>query len=190
MNEWLIAEWKKGTPTLGICYGHQLIAHLHGAKVGLISADGHKLAGLRKIRLQPNALWGGRAQEGEVAVSHQEEVKACPTGFEIVATSREIGIEALAHQTLPIWSFQSHPEATISFLRNRGIADPSNGSWTRFGHSLVQHFLNFVAAGSKKNGDRKDRSPSRTPFSRKSPSRRGKASSRPRGRRSKVRARS
>jgi len=145
MNEWLRARMEKGVPTLGICYGHQLIAHLHGAKVGYAFADQTKHVGLRKIRLAPNELWGEGGREGAVAVSHCEEVKECPSGFAVVGHSPEVKIEALAHSRLPLWSFQCHPEATPAFFRNRGIDDPTNGECLKFGHSLVQAFLDYVA---------------------------------------------
>lgn len=150
MNAWLRAQWEGGVPTLGICYGHQLIAHLHGARVGYAFEDQTKHVGLRKIQLAPNALWQNRAQEGRVAVSHCEEVKECPKGFRVVGQSPEVKIEALAHEAKPLWSFQCHPEATPTFFTNRGIHDETNGACLQFGHSLIQAFFDYVANHAKK----------------------------------------
>lgn len=145
MNDWLLDQWKRDVPTLGICYGHQLVAHLHGGKVGFAFEDQTKHVGLRRIRLAPNPLWRDQALEGKVAVSHCEEVKVVPPELKVVGESPEVKVEALAHGKKPIWSFQSHPEATTSFFKNRGMHDETNGQCLHFGHSLVQAFLDYVA---------------------------------------------
>ncbi len=145
MNDWLLPRMLKGVPTLGLCYGHQLIAHLFGGKIAYHSEDKLKFSGFRTVQLKANRLWT-TAMVGDLAVSHCEHVTHVPTDFEVVGTSSEVEVDAIAHKTLPIWGFQPHPEATLSFLRNRGISE-SLAPKLAFGRSLMKHFLEFVKQG-------------------------------------------
>lgn len=135
--QWLQPLLHRKTPTLGICYGHQFLAHLFGSAVQRRWPAENKRRGFRKVRLEKNRLWG-EAQSGELFMSHGEVVTNCPKDFQIVASSAEVYIEALAHSELPIWSFQAHPEATPIFT---GDSDQRK---LVFGHSLVQAFLSFT----------------------------------------------
>jgi len=145
VEKWVSSVLSNRIPTLGLCYGHQMIAHMFGAKVGYITPDHAKLCGFRKISLSRNSLWGDRTLSGSLVVSHNEEVKTCPSEFECVGTSPEIRIEALNHRTLPIWTFQSHAEANMAFLQNRTISEPRSKEAFAFGRSLVKSFLNFAS---------------------------------------------
>lgn len=131
--EWLkaLAAWMeplvKGNvhvPVLGICFGHQLIAHLAGAEIGFVSADRDKRTGVETSVLDGGRLLPGRA-ELNVVVSHREEVKTCPSRFRVVARRGPIEIDGLENETLPIFSFQFHPEAREEFAFYAGIAESS-----------------------------------------------------------------
>ncbi len=145
MNSWLLPRLRSGIPALGLCYGHQLIAHLFGGKVDFLFADRHKHLGFRKVNLSSHSLWDHTNNEALLAVSHKEAVLTCPPDFEIVGSSPEVAIDAIAHKTLPIWGFQSHPESTVSFLHSQGIreADPENK--LQDGKRIVANFLRRVA---------------------------------------------
>ncbi len=145
MNQWLLPHLRGGVPTLGLCYGHQLIASLFGGKVDFVFADKHKHLGLRTVTLSPNPLWKLQTLQGPLVVSHREAVVLCPPDFEIVGKSPEVAIDAIAHRSLPIWGFQSHPESTLSFLKSQGIPVESKESSLAFGHSIVRFFLEYVA---------------------------------------------
>jgi GMP synthase-like glutamine amidotransferase len=123
------------TPILGLCFGHQLMAHLFGGKVDFVFPDQKKHLGFREVTLKENPLWGS-SRKGELYVSHQEHVVSVPKDFVVTAESESIPIEGLAHASLPIWTFQPHPEK-----------EPKSGDRSRFlfGHQLVDHFLHFCA---------------------------------------------
>jgi len=108
-------------PVLGICFGHQLIAHLAGGEVGLVAADGSKRTGVETTRIRNSGLVAGDATL-RVVVSHREEVKACPPGFRVVASRPGVPVDGLEHTSLPLYSFQFHPEAREEFARHAGIA--------------------------------------------------------------------
>lgn len=131
----------RGVPALGLCFGHQFIAHIFGGRVGYAWDDQHKAVGQREIRLESSRLWP--KTQGSLVVSHCEAVVHVPDDFTIVGQSSEVKAEALEHRSLPIWSFQSHPEATTSFLQGQGVELPAEG--LIFGHRLVQMFLDFAA---------------------------------------------
>jgi GMP synthase (glutamine-hydrolysing) len=139
----LESSWRLKLPTFAICYGHQLIAHMHGIKIEKLPC---KLTEFRTINFTPNRLWG-ESRCGALAVAHEEFVTACPQDFEIVASSEQIAIDGMAHKDLPIWSFQPHPEATLSFLRDHSISytDDPKGQLS-LGHSLVKNFLTAISA--------------------------------------------
>ena len=55
LKTWLMPYIENGVPVLGICYGHQLIAHMLGGKVGYVSEDRKKLTGFRQPAAMPIA---------------------------------------------------------------------------------------------------------------------------------------
>lgn len=124
LSEWLwpIVTGQVPRPLLGICFGHQLIAHLAGAEVGFVEPTRRKLVGVEESRLD-----GGRLMPAgtvlRVVVSHREEVKRVPERYRRIAFREASPIDGLEHESLPICSFQFHPEARQDFARGAGI-DP------------------------------------------------------------------
>ena len=143
LEAWLKPALDKGLPTLGICYGHQMLAHMYGGKVGFLHADQAKDAGFREIQLDGagGAPWA--KGKGRVVVSHCETVTDVPASMTVFATSAAVATDGLRHKTLPIFSFQSHPEATREFLNNHEITG-DDGSLA-FGQGLMTRFLDYVA---------------------------------------------
>jgi len=109
-------------PLLGICFGHQLIAHIAGAEVGFVSEDRAKRTGVETTLMEAGRLLPGR-HELRVVVSHREEVKSRPAGYRTVARRGSIEIDCLEHESLPVFSFQFHPEARDEFARHAGIEE-------------------------------------------------------------------
>jgi GMP synthase-like glutamine amidotransferase len=143
LEDWLRPRVNRGTPTLGICFGHQLLAKVLGGRVADLFPA--KRQGLRDIHLTANALWGDPCS-GPVLVSHRQGVVELPEVLQIVGSSDEVHVEAFAHRTLPIWGFQSHPEATVDFAVNNSVPFDHPHSVLTFGHGLVDAFLDRVAA--------------------------------------------
>jgi len=95
-------------PILGICFGHQLIAHLFGGEVKK-GASGEY--GISQIQIDKNHdLFNGVPKQIKVWESHFDEVKSLPQEFEILAHSDTCEIEAFAHKTKPLYGVQFHPE--------------------------------------------------------------------------------
>lgn len=144
LEEWLIPHIKQRIPTLGICYGHQMLAYMFGGKVGYVFPDQKKYVGMRAVDFA--GLPWLPAQRGEVVVSHNEMVQEIPHACNVVASSAECATDGLAHKELPVWSFQSHPEATREFLINHNMDPKEFGARLSFGRELVAKFLQFAAA--------------------------------------------
>jgi GMP synthase (glutamine-hydrolysing) len=96
------------TPLLGICMGHQLIAHVLGGKV----ARGRTAEyGIMSIEVDDeNALFAGVPKRFNAWVSHFDEVKHLPAHFRPLAHSAICSAEAMAHEDKPIYGVQFHPE--------------------------------------------------------------------------------
>lgn len=144
LADWLRPVMEKCIPTLGLCFGHQFIAHIFGARVSFRSPNHDKCLGFRKIRLSTNPLWKNKPLEGEIFVSHREIVENCPIGFEIIGTSDVVHNDAMAHATLPVWSFQSHPEATPQFLQHMNYLEPTPLERLSFGYSILRKFFDYT----------------------------------------------
>jgi GMP synthase (glutamine-hydrolysing) len=145
LEEWLRPLLAKGMPTFGICYGHQMLAYMFGGKVAYAFPDQKKHVGLRTVDVDGTPCWAKAT--GELAVSHNEIVVEVPSEMKITARSPDVAVEGLAHKTLPIFSFQPHPEAAPTFLAARGFVPSEPMQRLSFGHGLVAGFLRFCAEG-------------------------------------------
>lgn len=104
------AEYVKNLdiPILGICLGHQIIAQTYGAEIGAAGAESY--AKIRLDIINENDIFKGLGDEMEVWASHKDEVKTLPEGFKLLATSSICSVEAMKHESKPIYGIQFHPE--------------------------------------------------------------------------------
>ena len=135
----LFGAFKKEIPVMGLCYGHQLIAHICGGKVGPLWS-GEKKQGMRTIRINDHSLWGS-AQSGPLIYSHQDGIIECPPEFNITAESDLVAIEGIASRSRPVWGFQPHIEATQAFVDDHGLPVANPKKAFDFGHRILDTFI-------------------------------------------------
>ncbi len=95
-------------PVLGICYGHQMLAHIFGGKVEKGKSAEYGTGGI-EIDAE-GELFKGIPKRLKVWVSHFDQVIKVPEGFDILAHSDICPIEAMRHSERPIFGVQFHPE--------------------------------------------------------------------------------
>ncbi len=95
-------------PFLGICFGHQLIGATFGAEVVDL---GHAVRDFKEIKLlAKDPIFEGLPSSIRVSESHRQVLTRIPDGFRNLAESATSHVEAIAHQTRPIYGVQFHPE--------------------------------------------------------------------------------
>ena len=116
--EYVKRAHKSGTPILGVCYGHQLLAWAFGGKVDF-NAEGRKI-GTIPIELtelaKDDLLFGGLPNAFDVNVSHQQSVVRLPPDAVKLAVSSSNILQAfrLGEKT---WGIQFHPEFSKEIIR-------------------------------------------------------------------------
>jgi GMP synthase (glutamine-hydrolysing) len=142
---WLENILAKQIPLLGICYGHQLLAHLLGGTVAFIDEDHTKLTGSRQVAYSADGFWGHSREQATFVVSHREIVTQLPTDCALFASSDAVRCEGFYHTNRPIWGIQAHPEAGPGFLRNQDIklAIPADIPF-KDGQRFLSGFLQWI----------------------------------------------
>ena len=99
-----------GLPILGICYGHQLIAHLFGGAVkpALKSEYGETTL---KVRAG-SSLFQRVPPRSRIWASHGDQVTKMPKGFQVTATSDNSLFAAIEDHRRRVFGIQFHPEVT------------------------------------------------------------------------------
>jgi GMP synthase (glutamine-hydrolysing) len=115
---WLAAAVAAGTPVLGICYGHQLLAHACGGRVGP-NPRGREI-GTVEVEFAPeaagDALLGPLGRHQRFHTSHLESVLDLPDGATRLATTRLDPNHAFALGPRA-WGVQFHPEFDADIMR-------------------------------------------------------------------------
>jgi GMP synthase (glutamine-hydrolysing) len=116
---WLRAAVEAGVPVLGICFGHQLLAHALGGRVGP-NPRGREI-GTISVALADSAaadpLLGGLPDQIEVHATHMESVLELPPGAELLASSKLDPHHAFRVPGRPVWGVQFHPEFSAAVIR-------------------------------------------------------------------------
>ncbi|MGC9947854.1 MAG: glutamine-hydrolyzing GMP synthase [Bryobacteraceae bacterium] len=106
------AIFQSGSRVLGICYGHQLMAHLLGGTVQL-GVKGEY--GLATFDLLSNggcasALFDGISGPQQIWMSHRDLVTAPPPGFSVLGATATCAIAAIEAPARGLYAVQFHPE--------------------------------------------------------------------------------
>ena len=82
-------------------------------------------------------------------MSHREETRTPPAGYRIVARRPPVAVDGLEHETLPVFSFQFHPEARDEFAGHAGIPAALIDHRVRAdGRRLLGAFRDWVGRGT------------------------------------------
>jgi GMP synthase (glutamine-hydrolysing) len=140
-----------GIPTLGICYGMQLMAHMLGGETG---PSARKEFGRTRLFVdemeQEAGLFRGLEPRLISWMSHGDTVHRLPPGFETLAHSDHTAHAAIADRTRRLYGLQFHPEVSHTpwgtdvlrnFLYNICGCEPS---WTMA--SFVERAVQDVRA--------------------------------------------
>ena len=118
-----------GIPTLGICYGMQLMALELG---GTVNRTGTAEFGKADLEAGESALFEGLPSAQTVWMSHRDSVTAPPTGARVVGRSPSTPIAAFEDAARKLYGIQFHPEVVH----------------TPHGQEVLKNFLYSVAGAS------------------------------------------
>jgi GMP synthase (glutamine-hydrolysing) len=96
-----------GIPTLGICYGMQLMALELG---GRVDHTGVSEFGRTALRVERSSLFGDLPAAQAVWMSHRDSVVGPPEGATVTATSESTPIAAFESEERGLYGVQFHPE--------------------------------------------------------------------------------
>ncbi|HIU64251.1 MAG TPA: glutamine-hydrolyzing GMP synthase [Candidatus Avacidaminococcus intestinavium] len=97
-----------GVPVLGICYGHQVMAHTLGGKV---ASAGVSEFGKTFVELETsNVLFKGIESKNICWMSHNDYVAEVPEGFQTIGITEVCPVGAMANDEKKLYGVQFHPE--------------------------------------------------------------------------------
>jgi GMP synthase (glutamine-hydrolysing) len=153
---WLADEVRRGTPVLGVCFGHQLLAQALGGEV-LPNPAGREMSTVQVDKSGDDPLLGGLDARFAVNACHSDTVTRLPTGTAVLGSST-----GDRHQVLRFspscYGVQFHPEfdgevmrryvdARAESLRAEGL-DPAKlracATDTPSGPKIMENFARLV----------------------------------------------
>ncbi len=120
------ALFELGVPTLGICYGAQLLALELG---GRVDRTGVSEFGRTQLTASGGELFTGLDAAQTVWMSHRDTVVEPPTGARVVAASPSTPVAAFEDESRKLYGVQFHPEVVH----------------TPHGQDVLENFLHEIA---------------------------------------------
>lgn len=140
------AIFEIGIPVLGICYGHQLLAHSLGGTVEKTGSAEYGKTALQVIG--DSTLFSSLPRNQEVWMSHGDAVVAAPAGFTTSASTAGSPVAAMEDRERGLYGVQFHPEVIHTprgtevlqhFLYEGCGARPT---WTH--HSIIEQSVDAI----------------------------------------------
>lgn len=119
-------------PILGICLGHQAIGEFFGANLEKASKPMH--GKISEIKLSKNCLFNNMPSSIKVVRYNSLILNNVESPLHVIATTNEGEIMAVAHESLPVWGVQYHPEAALTEF---GLVQLNN--WIEATGMVVNH---------------------------------------------------
>ena len=100
-------------PTIGICFGHQILSKLNGGKV---KQSKHREFGLANIYKKNESLltknFFNKQKFKKVWMSHADQVSKLPKNFKVIASSTNSKFAIVENKLKNFYGIQFHPEVT------------------------------------------------------------------------------
>lgn len=130
---WLAEAHATGIPMLGVCYGHQLMAHALGGRVGP-NPHGRRMGSLNvEIVDSEDPLLGGFAPSRYFQATHVEAVLEPPPDAKVIARGDGDHHHGLYFGQAS-WGLQFHPEFNVEimdcYIRSRAAVLSGEGIYT------------------------------------------------------------
>jgi GMP synthase (glutamine-hydrolysing) len=141
-------------PMLGICYGHQLLAHGLG---GEVAHTGSAEYGKTELTVSDGSgLFAELPETQDVWMSHGDAVIEAPPGFRVVAATSGSPVAAMEHRERRCYGVQFHPEVAHTprgtEIIKRFLFDVCQvrPNWTH--HSIIEQSVDAIRGqvGSEK----------------------------------------
>ncbi|GAA0500537.1 glutamine-hydrolyzing GMP synthase [Microbacterium aurantiacum] len=101
-----------GVPTLGICYGFQVMARTLGGEVA--NTGLREYGATDATIITDSVLLEGQPVEQNVWMSHGDQVSEAPAGFTVLARTAATAVAAFANDERRLYGVQWHPEVKHS----------------------------------------------------------------------------
>ena len=102
------AVFALGVPILGICYGAQLLAEMHGGKV--VTAQEREYGTATLQHEGASDFLAGIDVETQVWMSHGDRIEALPSGYQVIGHTANSPFAAIANLETRCYGVQFHPE--------------------------------------------------------------------------------
>jgi GMP synthase (glutamine-hydrolysing) len=121
------AIFELGVPTLGICYGFQVMATALGGEVAHTGQREYGSTGVSVV--DTGVLLDGQPAEQIAWMSHGDSVARAPEGFDVLASTPSTPVAAFANDDKRLYGVQWHPEVKHS----------------QYGQAVLENFLHRAA---------------------------------------------
>ena len=142
-------------PILGICYGMQLLTKQYGGLVGGAAEREYGPATVNVTSGNADKLFGEVPRQLKVWASHGDFIQEAPPGFEVLATSANAPVAAMADVSRKRYGLLFHPEVVhtehgATVLQNFMKVCDCRGDWTM--SSFVEETTEVIRNTVGENG--------------------------------------